>query len=129
MIRQELVQRRIKQADNDRQAFHCPQDAVEVVMLEEQELRYFALFFFTTRFSEDHRLNNRQTIFLEKHVLGAAQANTACTIFTGAASVGGVIRVGVDVQLTELIGPTQQLLQHKFLREIWLDAFDLAFKD
>ena len=46
VVRQELVQRRIERADRDRPALHRPEQAVEVVALERQQLgqRLFAIF-------------------------------------------------------------------------------------
>ena len=37
-VRQELVERRVDQADDDRQAVHRPEDALEVALLEDLEL-------------------------------------------------------------------------------------------
>ena len=39
-VRQELVERRVDQADDDRQAVHRPEDALEVALLEALELRH-----------------------------------------------------------------------------------------
>ena len=72
-VGQELVQRRVEQADGDRQAVHGLEDLLEVGPLQFEQLgqrRRLLL----GRVGEDHALHERQPI-AEEHVLGAAQAD------------------------------------------------------
>ncbi len=77
---QELVQRRVDQADDDRVALarlridHGLEDALEVAALERQQLieRGLALLF---RLGQDHLLHDGQALLLHKHMLGAAEAD------------------------------------------------------
>ena len=70
MLREELVQRRIQQANRHRPIAHRPEQRGEVVPLERQQLRQGlrAGFF---RFRENHFANLFQ--MAEEHVLGPAQ--------------------------------------------------------
>ena len=71
-VRQELVQRRIEQADRHRPAVHRPEQAVEVLPLERQQLgqRLLAI---VERVGQDHLAEVVDVV--EEHVLGAAQAD------------------------------------------------------
>ena len=75
-LRQELVQRRIDRPDGDRLPLHRLEHAVEVGALQRQQLQH-RLFPIGHVVGEDHALHDRQAIFAEEHVLGAAQADAA----------------------------------------------------
>ena len=68
------MQRRVDQADDDRAGRSSPEQAVEVTALEGQQLVQGAGALFAD-LGQDHALHDRQAIFLEEHVLGAAEAN------------------------------------------------------
>ncbi len=71
-VRQELVQRRIEQADGDGQAAHDREQLDEVAALDRQELgqrRAAALLVV----GEDHLAHGDDALALEEHVLGAAE--------------------------------------------------------
>ena len=71
VVRQELVQRRIEEADGRREAFQRLEDADEVLALIRQQLgeRLFARL---ERLGEDHLAHRVDAIAFEEHVLGAA---------------------------------------------------------
>ena len=90
--RQELVQRRVEQADRDREAGHRLEDALEVALLHRQqpgERRAARLL----GAREDHLAHDRQPVLGHEHVLGAAEADALGAELAG---LGGVLgRVGV----------------------------------
>ena len=71
-VRNELVKRRIEQADRDRQALHLAEEAFEVALLHRQDLGQSA-FAAVLRVGEDHLANRVDAIGLEEHVLGTAK--------------------------------------------------------
>ena len=73
-VRQELVQRRIEEADRRRVALERPEDAGEVLALVRQQLgeRRLPLL---QRLGEDHLAHRVDAVPLEEHVLGAGQAD------------------------------------------------------
>ena len=109
------MQRRIEQADDDRQAMHRPQDADEVCALDGQQAvkRTAAL---SLGLGQDHFLDDGQAIALAEHVLGAAKANALRTV--GAGQLGLFRRVGIppDLEPADFVGPTEQLV--KLLRHL-----------
>ena len=73
VVGQELVQRRVEQADGDGQAVHRLEDADEVALLLRAQLLERGVFL-VGGVGEDHALHDRQAV-AEEHVLGAAQAD------------------------------------------------------
>jgi DNA-binding MarR family transcriptional regulator len=73
-VRQELVQRRVEEADRRRIALQRAEDAGEVLALIRQQLgqRAFPLL---ERLGEDHLAHRVDAVALEEHVLGAAEAD------------------------------------------------------
>ena len=73
-VRQELVQRRIEQADRHRQAAHDLEQLDEVVALHRQQLgeRGAAGLLVV---GEDHLAHGADAVLVEEHVLGAAEAD------------------------------------------------------
>ena len=71
---QELVQRRVEQPDRDRQSRHLLEQALEVVLLERQQLveRGAAVLL---GLGHDHRPHLRLAVRRHEHVLGAAEAD------------------------------------------------------
>ena len=68
------MQRRVEQADRDRQPVHRAEDADEVVALHRQELGERALAAGEV-VGEDHLAHGVDALGLEEHVLGAAEAD------------------------------------------------------
>jgi hypothetical protein len=87
-VREELVQRRVEQADGHRQAVHRLEDALEVLPLDGQQLleRPRRL----SRFSA--RIISRMAMMRspEEHVLGPAEADALGAELAGPLGVGGV---------------------------------------
>jgi hypothetical protein len=95
-VREELVQRRIEQADGDGEAVHRLEDPLEVAALHGQQL------FertppppFVAR--DDHLAHRGDAVAFEEHVLGAAQPDALGA--EGARDAGVARRVGVGAHL------------------------------
>ena len=104
LVRQELVQRRIEQANRDRQAVHRLEDADEILaLMRQQVLQGDAAFLFVLR--QDHRPHVLDAVAFEEHVLGAAQADALGAELAG--PLGILRRVGVraNLQRAILVGP------------------------
>jgi len=71
VVGEELVQRRVDEADGHRQPVHGAEQAVEVLPLERQQ-QLQALGLLRRVLGEDHPLHDGQPLGLEEHVLGAA---------------------------------------------------------
>ena len=87
-VGQELVQRRVEQPDRDRQPLHRLKNALEVVLLQRQQLVERDLALLAGR-GHDHLLHDRQPVLAEEHVLGAAQADALGAELAG---LGRVLR-------------------------------------
>ena len=73
----ELVQRGIQVTDGDGAAFHCLVDALEVTLLHGLELSQ-SLLALLDGVGADHLADCSDTVTLEEHVLGTAQADAFC---------------------------------------------------
>ena len=105
---QELVQRRIEQADGDRQAGHDLEQPDEVLALHRQDLgqrRAPALLVV----GQDHLAHRDDAVALEEHVLGAAEADALGAELARLGCVRRRLGVGADAQRAELVGPGHQL--------------------
>ncbi len=102
--RDELVQGGIKEADGDGEAFHGLVDALEVALLHGQQLGQ-SLLALLLGVGADHLADGGDTVALEEHVLGTAQADTLGAQRAGAGSVGGSVGVGAHLQPAELVRP------------------------
>ena len=104
-VGQELVQRRVEQADGDGQAIHRLEDPLEVGALELLELveRGFLL---GRVVGQDEALHQREPV-AQEHVLGAAEPDALGT--EAARHVGVVRQVGVGPHLhaTEAVSPLE----------------------
>ena len=126
---QEFMQWWVEQTDRGWQPFHGLEDAVEVGLLEFEQLgeRFFARFFVL---GEDHLLHDRQTFHFHEHVLGAAEADTGSAKFTRLLGVARIVGVGVHFHaafLSELFAPCQDLLE--IVAEFWWDNRNFAEDD
>ena len=63
---------------------------------------------FTSR--QDHLLHDGQALFLEEHMLGAAEADSLGAEAQCPLGVPGVVGVGPHAEMPKLVGPGQQLL-------------------
>ena len=106
VVGQELVERRIEQADGDRQPRHGLEDAHEVLALEGQQLGE-VLLALLGGLGHDHVLHVRQPLLLHEHVLGAAEADTLGAEAAGGAGVFGIVGVGAHPQAAHFVGPAR----------------------
>ncbi len=74
IVRQELVQRRVQEADGRRAAIQGLEDADEVLALERQQLGQ-GLFAAGDVIGQDHLAHRDDAVAFEEHVLGAGQAD------------------------------------------------------
>ena len=103
---EELVQRRVEQADRDRAALHLAEQAGKVVPLEGEQFGqgFFAGF---PRLGHDHLADFVEV--LEEHVLGAAQADPLGTEGDGGGRLVGLVGVRADAELAMLVDPGHEL--------------------
>ena len=109
-VRQEFVERRVEKTDGDGQALHRREDALEVALLHRQDLVDGSLALLRG-VRGDHLVHGRQTIGTEEHVLGTTQADALSTQLTSLSCVGGVVGVGLDAEMTDFVGPGEDLLE------------------
>src|SRR5690606_5766987 len=74
VLRQELVERRVEQANGHRQTAHLLKDLVEVAALERQQLRQ-SLAPTLLVVGQDHLAYGTDAVVGKEHVLGPAQAD------------------------------------------------------
>jgi hypothetical protein len=106
-VRQELVQRRVEQADGDRQAFHDREQLDEVGLLEGRDLgqgRAAA----GLVVGQDHLAHGGDPGVVEEHVLGAAQADALGAELAGGLGVQRGLGVGADLHAAHRVGPFHQ---------------------
>ncbi len=126
--RQELMQRRIEQADDDRVAVHGPEETFKVAALhgQQQIQRRLAACLAAGR---DHLLHDGQTFFFEEHVLGAAEADAFGAVAAGTLCILRIVGIGPDTQLANLVGPTEQGLQLGLILKVRILGLKLADED
>ena len=123
LVRQELVQRRVEQADGYRQAGHDLEQLDEVGPLHRQDLGQRpgpAL----GVVGQDHLLHGDDAVGLEEHVLGPAQADAFGTELDRGARVERRLGVGADLEPAGGVGPLHQ--QGKVVRKLRVDRRDGA---
>ena len=104
---QELVERGIQETDGNRTAFHDLVQSLEVTLLIGQDLGQSSLTGLNV-LGNDHLAHSLDTLALEEHVLGTAQADALCTEVAGLLGVTRGVSVGVNLQLTELVRPAHE---------------------
>ncbi len=104
LVRHELMQGWIEEPDRDPEALHRLEYPVEVFPLHPEKLCERLL---SSRqvFGEDHLAHRLDTVALEEHMLGAAQADPLGAEAAGDLRVMGRIRVGAHAERTYLIRP------------------------
>ena len=109
-VGQELVQRRIEQANRDRPARHRVEQPLKVALLEREQLveRTAASILVL---GHDHRAHLWLAIGCHEHVLGAAQPDPFGAEALSVASVLGRVGVGAYAELAQLIAPPQDSLE------------------
>ena len=101
---EELVERRVKQANGDGEALHRLVDRLEVTTLHRQEFGQGSLALFDG-VGHDHFADGRDAVRLKEHVFGAAQANTFGTELAGLLGICRCVSIGADLHRAVLIGP------------------------
>ena len=101
---QELVERRVEEADGDGLAHHGLVDLLEVLLLDGLQLGQGPLTLLGG-LGDDHLPDGGDAVRLEEHVLGAAQADALGAEVLGLAGVLGGVGVGADLEVAVLVGP------------------------
>ena len=131
-VREELVQRRVDEADDDRQAGHRREDALEVALLELLELGHGGVELGDGLLllggeglaggrlglraggdvgHEDRAAHDLEARALAEHVLGAAQADALGAVGARLSGFLGLVGVGPDLQPADLVGHRQDGLK------------------
>ena len=104
---QELVQRGIQEANDNRAALHGLVQALEVALLVGHDLVQGLLAVLGV-VGDDHLAHGLDALALKEHMLGAAQANALGAESAALGGVAGGVGVGVDHELTVLVRPAHQ---------------------
>ena len=125
-MRQELVQRRIEQADGHRQAGHDLEQLDEVAALHGQELgeRPPAPVLLV---GEDHLAHGDDAVLVEEHMLGAAEPDAVGAEGARLARIGRRVGIGPHPHAAKLIGPAHQ--RDEVRRQLWLAHRHAALDD
>ena len=108
LLGHELVQRRIEEADGHGTGPHeLAIHGLEVALLIRQDLRKGGLAALDG-LGDDHLADRLDTVGLEEHVLGAAQADALGAELDGLRGVARGVGVGADLQLTARVGPAHE---------------------
>ena len=131
-VRQELVERRVDQADDDGQAVHRPEDALEVALLEDLELAHGSvegvdrLGLLDAQLGaagrlglgagrgvghEDRTAHDLEPFALAEHVLGPAQADALRAVAPREGRLLRLVGVRPDLHAADLVGPTEDRLK------------------
>ena len=149
-VRQELVERRVDQADDDRQAVHRAEDALEVALLEDLELAHrrvedrdglvlvgverpaggrLGLGPRGDHRDEDRATHDLEPLALAEHVLGPAQADALRAVAPGHRGLFGLVGVGPDLHPADLVGPAEDRLELGLVLEPRRDRRQRADED
>ena len=108
VVRQELVQRRIEQADGGRETLEGLEDAGEVLALIGEELGE-GLLPVGHVVGEDHFAHGVDAVALEEHVLGAGEADAGGAERDGVSGLLRGVGIGADGQRVTLRAPLHEL--------------------
>ena len=108
--RNELVERRIEEADGDRHTFEGFVELLEVFLLHGKDLleSFFTLFLGG---GADHLAEGVDAAFGEEHVLGTAEADAFCAKLTGLTGIFRSIGIGTDLHGSEVVRPAHEGLE------------------
>ena len=124
--RQELVQRRVEQADRDRKAGHRLEDPLEVRLLMGQELLERAPALLLAG-GHDHLAHDRQPVLGHEHVLGPAEADPLRSELARFRGILGRVCVRAHLQAAKTVGPVEDRLE--VLVDVRRDEVDRAEDD
>ena len=104
------MQRRVEQPDRDRPPGHRREQALEVLLLQRQQLgqRGAAL---RLGAGHDHRAHLRLAVGGHEHVLGPAQADALGAVLECLERVGRRVGVGAHAEPADVVGPAQHALE------------------
>ena len=122
---EELVQRRIEQAHDDRQAVHGLEHAVEIARLSLEQVGD-GLFAHGLVLVEDEGLDDLLAI-AQEHMLGTVEADALGAERAGQLGIGRVVGIGANAQAAELVGPFEDDV--KIAGELGHDQLDRAQND
>ena len=113
------MQRRIEQADRDRQPGHDPEELDEVGALHRQELgeRGAPALFVV---GQDHLAHGDDAVGLEEHVLGAAQADALGAELARGAASSGVSALARTFSRRTRVGPAHQRARNRPTAAGWI---------
>ncbi len=104
------MQRRVEQADGDRQPGHRLEDPLEVALLvREQLVERGAALVFVAR--HDHLADDEQPVVGHEHVLGAAEPDALSAELARLGRVLGGVRVRAHLQAPHVVRPAQDGLE------------------
>ena len=122
----ELVQRRVEQPDRDRHALHRLEHALEVLLLQgEQLIQHRAAAGLIV--GHDHDLHLWHAVSGHEHVLGSAQADALGTEAPRAARVLGSVRVGAHAECAQFVAPAEYRVEAGV--DLWRDEHDVLERD
>ena len=122
-LRQELMKRRVEQADRDGQTRHDLEQLDEVVPLHRQDLgKSCAAGLHLV--GDDHFSHRHDALGIEEHVFGAAQADPFRAEVARGAGIERGFGIGAHTHAAEGISPGHQ--QGEIARELGLDGGHLA---
>ena len=110
IVRYELVERWVEQADVHVAAIHCLEDSIEVSLLIWEELGK-CLLTPLYRVCQNHLTHGNDLLIIEEHVLCTCQTDTLGAECTGYLSIVWSIRIGTDFHLCILVAEIHQLLE------------------
>ena len=122
----ELVQRRIQEADGDRVALKSLIESLEVSLLIRKDLVQ-SLFSLFDGIGADHLAERGDPLRIEEHVLGTAEADTLGAKLSRLLRVGRGVCVGSDFQLPVLVGPCHDAAE--LAGDLCVDSRDHAVID
>ena len=149
-VGQELVERRVDEADDHGQAVHRLEDALEVALLEDLQLahrgverRHDGLGLRVERLAgggpglgprrlagdEDGAAHDLQPLALAEHVLGPAQADALGAVGAGLGGLLRLVGVGPDAHPPDLVRPAEDLLEVGLVLEAGADRGQGALED
>ena len=107
LVREELMERRVKQTDGYRQAAHRAVNCLKVAALHRQDLGQSRLALLE-RIGNNHLTNRLDAGRLEEHMLGTAEADAFCAELAGLRCITRGIAVGANVQGANLVSPAHE---------------------
>ena len=100
LMRQELMKRRVEEADRYRTLFHCLVDTLKVAALHRKEL-VESLTARLFRFGHYHLADSGDTIFLEEHMLCAAKADALRTELNRNGGISRIVSIRANLERTD----------------------------